>query len=145
MSQCRHLTCRATCSKQSASQREATRRRSSRTLRKPAKINGSNNCKTYQPHASTDIRTGDTSFTTRAGENHNYVIARNSCALSPCLGSSLCKHRSYELIGSMNKAAVTIHSLEAAPNRVSFRCHNVSAANSSRNTCGGSEPYRRGL
>ena len=49
---------------------------SSRTLRKPAKINGSNNCKTYQPHASTDIRTGDTSFTTRAGENHNYVIAR---------------------------------------------------------------------
>ena len=53
-----------------------TENRSSRTLRKPAKINGSKNCETYLRHASSDIRTGETSSTTRAGEIHNYVIAR---------------------------------------------------------------------
>ena len=143
--QCRHLTCRATCNKQSASQREATRLRASRTLRKPAKINGSNNCKTYQPQASTDIPTGDSSFTTSWRKPQLRDCSRDSCALSPCLGSPLCKQRRYELTGSRNKATVTIHSLQAAPNRVSFRCQNVSATNSSRNICDASEQYRLGL
>ena len=110
---------------QSASQREGTRRKASRTLSKRGKINGSNNCKTYHPHASIDIPTGDSSFT---------PTARDSCALSPCLGSALSKQRRYQLTGSKTKAAVTNHSLQAAPNRVLFRCKNISATNSSRNT-----------
>jgi len=135
-----HLTCRAPCSRESDAARwsNTTVFRSKRTLRKPASINGSKNCKRYLPDTSSDIRTGQISLTTRAGEINYYMVMHWCIALGVHFASKAATSSWGLWVGQRWQLELGRWS-----DPLVFPLpHNVGAATSSWNTGSVSETYR---
>ena len=118
-----------------------TGNRPKRTLRKPASINESKNCKTYLPDTSSDLRIGETSLTRRAGKVHYYMVAWEIPVHWRLALGAHCASKAATSSRGLWLGRRDNYSLDAAPNRRYFRWQNVGAANSYRNTGSASETY----